>query len=112
MRKPLYVTASIALFCALAASAAAPSAPVVIPAEPDGVDGLLPVAAPEVCPQPPSQPAASDETAPLFLAPPPPEWSCPFGAPRCSKDDDCDAYCGDPRFGLCSDFTGCCTCTG
>jgi len=38
-------------------------------------------------------------------------WSCPYGAPFCSQHDDCDAYCGDPRFGYCS-WNGCCSCTG
>lgn len=45
-----------------------------------------------------------------------PASSCPFGAPTCRRHDDCDAYCGDPRFGYCSQQghfpTGCCTCTG
>lgn len=112
MRKTLYVTASILLLSALAASAAAPAAPVVDPGEPADLGGLLAAAAPEVCPQTAAQPPAGDQAAPLFLAPRPPEWPCPFGAPRCSEDDDCDAYCGDPQFGLCSTFTGCCGCTG
>lgn len=38
-------------------------------------------------------------------------WHCPFGAPRCFKDDHCDAYCGDPRFGYCFS-NGCCGCSG
>jgi hypothetical protein len=111
MRKALLVTAAIALVCALAASAVVPDGPLVVPEQRDA-EGLFPITAPEVCPQPASRPPASDEIAPLLLAPPPPEWPCPFGAPRCSKDDDCDAYCGDPQFGLCSSFTGCCGCTG
>lgn len=36
--------------------------------------------------------------------------SCPFGAPRCFKDDNCDSYCGDPRFGVC--LNHCCACSG
>lgn len=111
MRKTLFATATFALVCALAASAAAPDAPVVVPEQPE-VDGLDAIAVPDACSQPATAPPAGDETAPLFLAPPPPEWSCPFGAPRCSEDDDCDAYCGDPQFGSCNSFTGCCTCTG
>lgn len=38
------------------------------------------------------------------------QWGCPFGAPSCYYDDQCDAYCGDPRFGVCSAF--CCVCSG
>ena len=41
----------------------------------------------------------------------PPPW-CPFGAPSCWKDDQCDSYCGDPRFGYCFKDTHCCGCTG
>jgi len=37
---------------------------------------------------------------------------CPFGAPTCSQHDDCDAYCGDPRFGWCFKSSGCCGCSG
>lgn len=36
---------------------------------------------------------------------------CPYGAPQCKKHDDCDAYCGDPRFGWCFS-NGCCGCSG
>jgi len=36
---------------------------------------------------------------------------CPFGAPRCFKDDHCDSYCGDPRFGVCFS-NNCCGCSG
>lgn len=120
MRKTV-VSASLlalSLVLALAATAAAP-----------GDAGVAPQAAPEVAPEvalpageivlpeaPPtcgenaSRPAA--DGAPLFLAPiPPPDWPCPFGAPRCRKHDDCDAYCGDPRFGWCFD-DGCCGCSG
>jgi len=38
-------------------------------------------------------------------------WDCPFNAPFCTEDDDCDDYCGDPRFGACV-FPGCCSCYG
>ncbi|MGD2114281.1 MAG: hypothetical protein PVG07_04455 [Acidobacteriota bacterium] len=38
-------------------------------------------------------------------------WDCPFGAPFCSEHDDCDDYCGDPRFGYC-EWNGCCSCLG
>lgn len=41
---------------------------------------------------------------------PPPGW-CPYGAPTCRQHDDCDAYCGDPRFGYCFS-NGCCGCSG
>lgn len=41
----------------------------------------------------------------------PPPW-CPFGAPSCWNDDQCDNYCGDPRFGYCFQDTHCCGCTG
>lgn len=38
-------------------------------------------------------------------------WHCPYGAPHCFKDDHCDSYCGDPRFGYCFS-NGCCGCSG
>jgi len=38
-------------------------------------------------------------------------WHCPYGAPHCWNDDQCDAYCGDPRFGYCFS-NGCCGCSG
>lgn len=50
------------------------------------------------------------EEGALELAVIPPPW-CPYGAPRCFNDDNCDAYCGDPRFGYCFS-NGCCGCSG
>lgn len=39
--------------------------------------------------------------------------ACPHGAPTCSRDRDCDAYCGGVGFGVCQGhWTGCCICAG
>lgn len=119
MRKIVSSAAFLALVLALAwaATAAAPgdrgSAPTLAPEvtpelAPSGNESVLP-AVPQACEENASR--AVGDGAPLFLAPPPPDFPCPFGAPRCRKHDDCDAYCGDPRFGWCfSD--GCCGCSG
>lgn len=39
---------------------------------------------------------------------------CPYGAPTCNQDRDCDAWCGAPGFGECEfhHWTGCCICLG
>lgn len=39
---------------------------------------------------------------------------CPYGAPTCDVDEDCDAWCGAPGFGSCEiqHWHGCCNCYG
>ena len=37
-------------------------------------------------------------------------WGCPHGAPSCSRDYQCDAYCGQVGWGACEAF--CCACLG
>lgn len=56
-----------------------------------------------VCPAPDANVAP---VVPIDMA-----WDCPYDAPFCSYDDQCDDYCGDPRFGACV-FPGCCSCYG
>lgn len=103
MRKTWIAVVVLALAASLAASAAPPiNAPA---AEEPGVDGLFVVTEHEVCAD---DPAVADEIALLFQ---PTIWHCPFNAPHCRRHDDCDAYCGDPRFGHCFS-NGCCGCSG
>jgi hypothetical protein len=106
MRKILLPALVIALALSFTASAAAPGAAATAPPEPD-VDGLfvLTLTEPELCSE---DAAAADEIARLFQ---PVVWHCPFGAPHCRRHDNCDAYCGDPRFGHCFS-NGCCGCSG
>jgi len=77
--------------------AAATPAPALSPA------GDTPVPVEASCP-------SLDPATALGLAVEAASW-CPFGAPRCFKDDNCDTYCGDPRFGVCLS-NNCCACSG
>lgn len=104
MRKTVLSALILSLTFALAATAAAPGVADTVALQPD-VDGLVPLTEqPQACTDDP----AVDEIERLFQ---PVVFHCPFGAPHCRRDNDCDAYCGDPRFGHCfSD--GCCGCSG
>lgn len=118
MRKTVSSASLLVLVLALAATAAAPGdAEIALQAAPETAPEVAPPGGEIVVPEAPqaceeSAAPAAGGGAPLFLAPiPPPDWPCPFGAPRCSNHDHCDAYCGDPRFGWCF-ADGCCGCSG
>jgi hypothetical protein len=101
MRKILLATMLIVLGSALAASAAAPGPAVDLEID---ADELLVAPETTMCSE---ESAAADDTAALFVQIGVP---CTNGSPRCRRDRDCAAFCGDPQFGLCRDR--CCVCTG
>jgi hypothetical protein len=114
------LAAAVAVLATFALVAAAPAGE---PPPPAATDAAV---APDAAPVPvtlddlfaaTAEPAvagdATEDAAELAggIIPPPKPW-CPYGAPSCNDHDDCDAYCGDPRFGWCFFDTGCCGCSG
>lgn len=110
--KRLALTAAFALLAAsaFAGAALADEPPAAAAAEVPPVVTLADLFADTAEPALASDPAAEavDLAGDII---PPPTW-CPYGAPTCKKHDDCDAYCGDPRFGWCFFDTHCCGCSG
>jgi hypothetical protein len=52
----------------------------------------------------------TEDTAPAALPNGAVGQRCPLGAPSCSRDKECDRYCGMKGFGACEQF--CCACLG
>lgn len=104
MLSSFLIVAFAALALAPIAVAEEPAAALVAPvvAEAPAVDAA-PLAEDAICPAPDANLAP---VVPIDMA-----WDCPYNAPFCSYDDQCDAYCGDPRFGACV-APGCCSCYG